>query len=108
MKQLLSTPVSVDAREVSDEIYLEIETLRLSNEVVGGWSNIKSFGMAVAVTWDARNNYRTWLEPRAVDLITELHNFGRIVTFNGRVAHPFHLTTIGVPHPSPLGEGAPR
>ena len=42
------------------EIYLDIETLRLSHEVDGGWSNIRGFGMAVAVTWDKENGFRRW------------------------------------------------
>ena len=34
------------------EIFFDLETLRLSHEVEGGWSNIAQFGLAVAVTWD--------------------------------------------------------
>jgi hypothetical protein len=32
------------------EIYLDVETQRLSHEVPGGWANIRAFGLAVAVT----------------------------------------------------------
>ncbi len=39
------------------EIYFDVETLRLSHEVEGGWSNIARFGLAVAVTWDAQNAF---------------------------------------------------
>jgi len=65
------------------EIYFDIETLRLSHEVEGGWSSIGQFGLAVAVTWDAQNRFRRWFEPDARRLITELGQFDRIVSFNG-------------------------
>jgi len=39
--------------ETEQDIFFDIETLRLSHEVEGGWSNIARFGLAVAVTWDA-------------------------------------------------------
>jgi DEAD/DEAH box helicase domain-containing protein len=65
------------------EIFLDIETLRLSNEVAGGWSSIRDFGLALAVTWDAKNEFRAWLEPEAAALIAELAAFSRVVTFNG-------------------------
>lgn len=65
------------------EIYLDLETLRLSNEVQGGWSNIRAFGLAVAVTWDKEHGFRRWYEEAAADLIAELGNFTHVVTFNG-------------------------
>lgn len=65
------------------EIYFDIETLRLSHEVEGGWSNIARFGLAVAVTWDSQNGFRRWFEPDARALISELGAFDRIVSFNG-------------------------
>lgn len=65
------------------EIYLDIETLRLSHEVPGGWGNIRGFGLAVAVTWDKENGFRRWFEQDAAQLIAELCNFTHIVTFNG-------------------------
>ncbi|MGH9688801.1 MAG: ribonuclease H-like domain-containing protein [Candidatus Acidiferrales bacterium] len=65
------------------EIYLDIETLRLSHEVEGGWSNIRAFGLAVAVTWDREKNFRRWFEPDACALVTELETFTRVVTYNG-------------------------
>ncbi|HEY4709774.1 MAG TPA: ribonuclease H-like domain-containing protein, partial [Candidatus Acidoferrales bacterium] len=65
------------------EIYLDIETLRLSHEVQGGWSNIPGFGVAVAVTWDKENNFRRWFEPDAKNLVAELETFTHVVTFNG-------------------------
>jgi DEAD/DEAH box helicase domain-containing protein len=65
------------------EIYLDIETLRLSNEVEGGWGNVRAFGVAVAVTWDSDNRFRRWFEGDSKNLITELETFTRIITFNG-------------------------
>ncbi len=65
------------------EIYLDIETLRLSHEVPGGWGNISGFGLAVAVTWDRENSFRRWFEPDAGKLVAELEDFTQVVTFNG-------------------------
>jgi DEAD/DEAH box helicase domain-containing protein len=65
------------------EIYLDIETLRLSNEVEGGWGNVRAFGVAVAVTWDSDNRFRRWFEGDSKNLIAELETFTRIITFNG-------------------------
>src|SRR5258708_3014719 len=65
------------------EIFFDIETLRLSHEVEGGWSSIARFGLAVAVTWDEQNRFRRWFEPDAKALISELGQFDRIVSFNG-------------------------
>ena len=69
--------------ETEKEIFFDIETLRLSHEVEGGWSNIAGFGLAVAVTWDAQNRFRRWFEPDVKPLISELSQFARIVSFNG-------------------------
>ena len=65
------------------EVYLDIETLRLSHEVEGGWSNIRAFGLAVAVTWDRESSFRRWYEADAGALIGELEGFTRVITFNG-------------------------
>lgn len=67
----------------SVEIYVDVETLRLSDEVEGGWKNIQAFGLAVAVTWDEQNGFREWFELQAAALVKELLRFDRIVTFNG-------------------------
>ena len=66
-----------------EEIYLDVETLRLSQEVDGGWENIKDFGLAVAVTWDEESGFRAWYEAEATALVAELALFKRVVTFNG-------------------------
>jgi DEAD/DEAH box helicase domain-containing protein len=68
---------------LKDEIYFDLETLKLSDEVAGGWNNIKDFGLAVAVTWDRKHEFRRWYEDDAKSLISELSKFSRIVTFNG-------------------------
>lgn len=67
----------------TSEIYLDVETLRLSNEVPGGWQSIHQFGLAVAVTWDAEHQFREWYESDAATLVTELARYTRIITFNG-------------------------
>lgn len=66
-----------------DEIYLDIETLRYSDEVPGEWDNVEIFGLSVAVTYDVRHGFRTWFEADAQDLIKELSSCNRIITFNG-------------------------
>lgn len=65
------------------EIYLDIETLRLSHEVEGGWNNIRAFGIAVAVTWDKDNGFRRWFEDDALKLVTELEQYTHVITYNG-------------------------
>jgi DEAD/DEAH box helicase domain-containing protein len=65
------------------EIYLDVETQRLADEVQGGWDNIRAFGLSVAVTWDVAHDFREWYENDAVCLIGELSAFERIITFNG-------------------------
>lgn len=65
------------------EIYLDIETQKLAEEVPGGWDNIRAFGLAVAVTWDEANGFREWYETDAGRLIQALSGFDRLVTFNG-------------------------
>ncbi len=65
------------------EIYLDVETQRLSSEVPGGWNNIRGFGLSVAVTWNGPAGFREWYEGDAAHLIAELEAFDRLVTFNG-------------------------
>jgi DEAD/DEAH box helicase domain-containing protein len=65
------------------EIYLDVETERLADEVKGGWENIRAFGLTVAVTWDAGHDFRDWFVGDAGRLIEELAAFDRVVTFNG-------------------------
>lgn len=66
-----------------DEIFLDVETRRLSHEVEGGWSSINKFGLAVAVTWDKSKGFRRWFETDSQELIKELNRFSRVVTYNG-------------------------
>lgn len=66
-----------------DEIFLDVETLRLSGEVEGGWSSVHKFGLAVAVTWDKSRGFRRWFEADVQKLIEELKAFPRIITYNG-------------------------
>ena len=69
--------------ELTREIFFDIETLRLSHEVEGGWANIAQFGVAVAITWDGEKKFRRWFEPEVRALIAELGQYERIVSFNG-------------------------
>ena len=66
------------------EIYLDVETQKLADEVQGAWDNIRAFGLAVAVTWDDAHDFRFWYEADAVRLIDELSAFDCVVTFNGQ------------------------
>jgi DEAD/DEAH box helicase domain-containing protein len=65
------------------EIYLDVETEKLADEVPGGWSSIKAFGLTVAVTWDEAHAFRDWFVADVGPLLAELATFDRIVTFNG-------------------------
>jgi len=65
------------------EIYLDVETQKLAEEVPGGWNNIRAFGLTVAVTWDGASGFRHWYEGDVGRLLGELGAFDRIVTFNG-------------------------
>lgn len=81
---MIHTGATLNQRTLEhDEIYLDIETLRLSYEVPGGWSSISKFGIAVAVTWDLSNGLRRWFEEDALALVRELESYPRIITFNG-------------------------
>lgn len=66
-----------------NEIFLDVETLHHSDEVSDAWTNLRSFGISVAVTYDATRGFRTWFESDARDLIRDLASFDRIITFNG-------------------------
>lgn len=74
---------SCGAEGLVTEIYLDVETQRLSSEVQGGWNNIRAFGVSVAVTWDEPAGFRDWYEADVVRLIEALAAFDRVITFNG-------------------------
>ncbi len=71
-------------RPANDRRYVvwDVETLRLSYEVRGGWSRIRDFGLAVAVTIDDQGAQRSWEEPDAGALIEYLEGFPHVVGFN--------------------------
>lgn len=104
-------------------IVIDIETLRLSSEVEGGWDNIAGFGFAVACVLYVQDFFRSTtyhLDPEVIHpdewhkagefecrtlpvahLIENLHTSPRIVTFNGirfdyEVLHPYGLDTARV------------
>jgi len=62
---------------------LDLETQYLSHEVSGGWNAVEDFKVAVVVTWDAVNGFRTWQEPDLPGLFRALAEQDPIVTFNG-------------------------
>jgi DEAD/DEAH box helicase domain-containing protein len=64
------------------EIFLDVETQRLHHEVPGGWNNIEAFGLSLAITWDDACGFRTWFEPDASRLVSELAGFSRVVGYN--------------------------
>lgn len=77
-----------------NDVYLDIETERWSDEVEGGWRNISAFGMALAVTFDGPppgfTCWGNWAPGHSMDpatvaqaLIQHLLSFDRIITFNG-------------------------
>ena len=76
-------PLQFTPQETGGEVYFDVETLRLSHEVEGAWKNIRAFGLAVALTWDAEKQFREWYEDDASALAEELGRFERIISFNG-------------------------
>jgi DEAD/DEAH box helicase domain-containing protein len=64
------------------EIFFDLETQYLASEVPGGWKNIAGLRLALAVTFDADQGFRTWLEPQAAALAEALQAAERVVGFN--------------------------
>jgi uncharacterized protein YprB with RNaseH-like and TPR domain len=77
--------------DTSRYVVFDLETLRLSHEVRGGWRNIKDFGLAVAVTIDDHDLETVWHEADAEQLICYLKTFPQIVGFNSK---RFDLTVL--------------
>ena len=87
------------------EIFLDVETQRLSHEVPGGWDNVRAFGLALAVTWDDAAEFRVWLESDAQALADELERFSLIVGYN---IIRFDYTVLSAYAPSLPGLLAPK
>jgi DEAD/DEAH box helicase domain-containing protein len=64
------------------EVYYDVETQKSAQEV-GGWQNIPLMQVSVAVTWSEEDGFRRWSENQALDLISYLSKFDRVVSFNG-------------------------
>jgi hypothetical protein len=64
-------------------LVLDIETQRGAQEVPGGWNNIASFGLAIAVTIDQEGEWEAYDETLSNVLVKELHHTNHIITFNG-------------------------
>lgn len=63
-------------------IYFDIETQR-SAEEVGGWDHVERLGLALAVTYDTRdNNYKTYDESSVANLIEALQAADLVIGFN--------------------------
>ena len=63
-------------------IYFDIETQR-SAEEVGGWDHVERLGLALAVTYDTRdNNYKTYNEASVANLIEALQAADLVIGFN--------------------------
>ena len=63
-------------------IYFDVETQHSAQEV-GGWKYVERLGLALAVTYDTRdNNYRIYDETSVANLIETLHTADLVVGFN--------------------------
>ena len=63
-------------------IYFDVETQRSAQEV-GGWNYVERLGLALAVTYDARDNeYKIYNEASVTNLIDALHAADLVVGFN--------------------------
>ena len=63
-------------------LVFDVETRRLADEV-GGWGHIRELGLSVAVTYDPeREEYQTYLEEQACELVAALRGATLVVGFN--------------------------
>lgn len=63
-------------------IYFDVETQRSAQEI-GGWNYIERLGLALAVTYDTRdNNYKIYNEASVTNLVEVLHAADLVVGFN--------------------------
>jgi len=67
----------------NNALVLDVETQYMSHEVSGGWTAVDQFKVAVVVTWDEKNSFRTWHERDLPELFRQTDQFHPIVTFNG-------------------------
>lgn len=64
-------------------LYWDLETLKLSQQVEGGWKNIEAFGLSVAVVYDVnQKDYRHYYEDQVSMLIYDLEQADLAVGFN--------------------------
>ena len=63
-------------------IYFDVETQR-SAEEVGGWDHVERLGLALAVTYDTRDNtYKTYDEASVTNLVEALQAADLVIGFN--------------------------
>ena len=86
------------------EIIFDLETKLWSTEVEGGFSNIPAFGMSVAVTWNDRDGFQTWLEKDASELVKELERADKVIGFNS-VGFDYEVLSAYVPNVHDLLDG---
>ncbi len=67
----------------NEALVIDVETQKLSDEVVDGWNAVDQFLVALVVTWDEGSDMRVWYENEVPSLLKEAENFQKIVTFNG-------------------------
>lgn len=67
---------------MSHVIYFDVETQR-SVEEVGGWDHVERLGLALAVTYDTRDNtYKTYDEASVTNLVEALSAANLVIGFN--------------------------
>ena len=67
---------------MSHVIYFDVETQR-SAEEVGGWDHVERLGLALAVTYDTRDNtYKTYDEASVTNLVEALSAADLVIGFN--------------------------
>ena len=86
------------------DIFFDLETKLWSTEVEGGFNNIPAFGMSLAITWDSENNYRTWFEKDATNLVQHLGQADKVIGFNS-VRFDYGVLSAYVPNVHELLDG---
>ena len=70
-------------KKMTQILYLNTETQKLSTEVEGGFKNIKGFGLSLVTTYDTDSSqYRCWLEQNLKEVQNIFQNMDLIIGFN--------------------------
>jgi DEAD/DEAH box helicase domain-containing protein len=73
--------VQLKQPENRDIIFFDLETQKLAQDV-GGWKNIRKMMLSLAVTYSAKDGFRTFLENNVSELIQRLKEADLIVGYN--------------------------